>query len=184
MLDVLPDWDDGSFDALGGVGMEFVLLDVSGVGAATDAGAGAATGLDTGTVGKLLVGGCVYGEGGSAATAAGNGTSAGLETVALVALGVVSPGAAGGLSAIDCCIRSFGAIRVYTANGCQRENGKLDHGHIPSGKRPLLPFFKCLPRYQPSPNSSSLSSNSTRSSFDRLSSSELRASKSSVGVYR
>ena len=50
---------------------------------------------------------------------------------------------------------------------------------VPSGNSPLLPFCICLPRYHPSPKSSSRSMSSILSPFDRLSSSLLRASKSS-----
>lgn len=53
---------------------------------------------------------------------------------------------------------------------------------VPSGKRPLFPFVKCFPRNHPSPNSSSLSTSSTRSPLAKVSSSELRAIKSSIGV--
>jgi hypothetical protein len=45
-----------------------------------------------------------------------------------------------------------------------------------------LPFLTCFPRYQPSPKSSSRSINSTISPFDKVSSSELRAEKSSSEV--
>lgn len=45
-------------------------------------------------------------------------------------------------------------------------------------------FATCRPRNHPSPNSSSRSSNSTRSPFLRLSSSELRAIKSSASTRR
>lgn len=55
-------------------------------------------------------------------------------------------------------------------------------GSLPSGNNPLDPFTRLLPRYHPSPNSSSLSINSTRSPFDKLSSSELRAEKSSSSI--
>ena len=59
----------------------------------------------------------------------------------------------------------------------QRAHGAAN---APSGKRPLFPLTMCLPKYHPSPNSSSLSSSSTRSPFARLNSSELRAWKSSA----
>ena len=55
----------------------------------------------------------------------------------------------------------------------------IKHSSLPSGKSPLLPVCKCLPRYHPSPKSSSRSMSSILSPFVRLSSSELRASKSS-----
>lgn len=54
-------------------------------------------------------------------------------------------------------------------------------GGSPSGKRPVLPLVICRPRNQPSPKSSSRSMSSIRSPFARLSSSGLRARKSSEG---
>lgn len=54
------------------------------------------------------------------------------------------------------------------------------YGHVPSGNSPVLLFNKCRPKYHPSPNSSSRSTNSTLSPFIKLNSSGLRAVKSSA----
>lgn len=75
--------------------------------------------------------------------------------------------------------------RLEVGNGKEQVvSGQLltSHHDIPSGKRPLFPFVKCFPKNHPSPNSSSLSTSSTRSPLAKVSSSELRAVKSSVGV--
>ena len=46
---------------------------------------------------------------------------------------------------------------------------------LPSGNRPVFPFIKCLPRYHPSPKSSSRSTSCTRSPLPKLNSSGLLA---------
>lgn len=53
---------------------------------------------------------------------------------------------------------------------------------IPPGKRPVVPDFRTFPRYQPSPKSSSSSTNSILSPRRNVSSSGPRASKSSRSV--
>lgn len=88
------------------------------------------------------------------------------------------------LSAPDACrLKSPRQIYVNTCRGPHANEGmSTDYereGPQPSGKRPWLPLIMCLPKNQPSPNSSSLSISSTRSPLDKLSSSELRAWKSS-----
>ena len=67
--------------------------------------------------------------------------------------------------------------RLFEISFEDSNNGGL--GNVPSGKSPLAPFIKCLPRYHPSPKSSSRSISSTLSPLSKLSSSELRAEKSS-----
>lgn len=52
--------------------------------------------------------------------------------------------------------------------------------NLHSGKSPVLPLLKCLPRNQPSPKSSSRSINSIRSPLAKLNSSALRAENSSA----
>lgn len=74
-----------------------------------------------------------------------------------------------------------GVLVVYT-NGSHEPCVYVltDVVHLPSGNSPVLPFCRCLPRYHPSPKSSSRSMSSIRSPLYKLSSSGLRASKSSM----
>jgi hypothetical protein len=120
----------------------------------------------------VSTGGTLGWSGAAVASFAGSGTGAGLGAA----------GAAGGALAGT----FLGAGRVYTVQNSvtvamPKANLRCD---VPSGKRPLFPLTRCLPRNQPSPNSSSRSANSTRSPFARVNSSELRAWKSSAHAAR
>ena len=69
-----------------------------------------------------------------------------------------------------------GAGLVYTGSYISVGHMELTGmGLLPSGNRPVFPFIKCLPRYHPSPKSSSRSTSSTRSPFAKLNSSGLLA---------
>jgi hypothetical protein len=71
-----------------------------------------------------------------------------------------------------------GGCRLVLCEGADR---LIKHrGNLPSGNRPVSPVSVFLPRYQPSPKSSSRSISSMRSPRARLSSSGLRAWNSSV----
>lgn len=67
-----------------------------------------------------------------------------------------------------------------SASVFHRHEAQETHAHSPAGNSPLSSFDKCRPRNQPSPKSSSFSINSIFSPRFRLSSSGLRAVKSSV----
>ena len=82
---------------------------------------------------------------------------------------------------VENMVRPWGCCSIDCSTVSARQPGILlgcDH-NLPSGKSPVLPLCVCLPRYHPSPKSSSRSISSIRSPFVRLISSELRASKSS-----
>ena len=72
---------------------------------------------------------------------------------------------------VECMLRGS-LVKLYTPS-CVPPN-------LHSGKSPVLPFFKCFPRNQPSPKSSSRSISSIRSPLARLNSSALRAENSSA----
>ena len=74
----------------------------------------------------------------------------------------------------------LGARFWYKLSTVRNESQYTVEQYQPSGNKPLFPFVKCLPKYHPSPKSSSRSINSTRSPFVKLNSSELRAEKSSA----
>lgn len=80
-------------------------------------------------------------------------------------------GGFGGSCGVDCVesnVRSISArVRIYAVV------------ILPSGNKPVLPFWICFPKYQPSPKSSSRSISSILWPLDKLNSSGLRASKSS-----